>query len=112
MTFEERVSGDVTVVVVTGDLSVSDGADVKLRDKVRSLLQQNRKKLVLDLANLSYVDSGGLGQLVFCHVTVANAGGALKLLNMTDRLREILAVTNLATVFDSYIREADALQSF
>ncbi len=112
MKLEERVVGDVTVVVIAGDISVTGGADVVLKDKIRSLLQQGRKKLVLDLGNVSYMDSAGLGQLVQSHVTVSNNGGSLKLLNLTKRLNDLLVLTKLATVFDSYTTEAEALRSF
>jgi anti-sigma B factor antagonist len=85
---------------------------VVLKDKIRSLLQQGRQKLLLDLGNVSYVDSAGLGQLVQAHVTVKKAGGSLKLLNLTKRLHDLLILTRLATVFDTYDTEAEALASF
>ena len=76
MQLEERTVGDVTVVKVTGDITLSSGGDVLLKDKVQSLLQQGKKKLLLDLGSVAYVDSGGLGQLVQCNVTASKNGGA------------------------------------
>ena len=76
MQLEERTVGDVTVVKVTGDITLSSGGDVLLKDKVQSLLQQGKKKLLLDLGSVSYVDSGGLGQLVQCNVTASKNGGS------------------------------------
>jgi len=112
MKLEERMAGEVTIITVNGDISLSGGADVVLKDKIRSLLQQGRQKLLLDLGNVNYVDSAGLGQLVQAHVTVSKAGGSLKLLNLTKRLHDLLILTRLATVFDTYDTEAEALGSF
>jgi anti-sigma B factor antagonist len=112
MKLEERESGDITIITVVGDITLSGGADVVLKDKIRSLLQQGRKKLLLDLGSVNYVDSAGLGQLVQSHVTAKNGGGSLKLLNLTKRLNDLLVLTRLVTVFDSYNTEAEALKSF
>ena len=112
MQIEERQSGEVTVIRVTGDITLNKGGDVLLKDKVQSLLQQGKKKLLLDLGGVSYVDSAGLGQLVQVYATTKNHGGALKLLNLTKRLKDLLVVSKLLTVFDSYESEAEALGSF
>jgi anti-sigma B factor antagonist len=112
MQLEERTVGDVTVIKVTGDITLSSGGDVMLKDKVQSLLQQGKKKLLLDLGSVAYVDSGGLGQLVQCNVTASKNGGSLKLLNMTKRLNDLLVLTKLATIFDSHENEEAALKSF
>jgi anti-sigma B factor antagonist len=112
MQIEQRVSGDVTIVTINGDITLNKGGDVLLKDKINSLLQQGNKKLLLDLGNVSYVDSAGLGQLVQVRTTAANGGGALKLVNVTKRLKDLLVVTKLVTVFDSYETEAEALASF
>lgn len=112
MQLEERSTGDVIVLRVSGDITLNKGGDVLLKDKINSLLQQGRKKLLLDLGAVSYVDSAGLGQLVHVHTTTANMGGQLKLLNISKRLTDLLVVTKLATVFDSYENEAEALDSF
>lgn len=112
MKLDERHSGDVTVVAVTGDITIGAGGEGLLKDKIHSLIQQGRKKLVLDLSRVPYMDSAGLGRLVQSHVTVTNAGGSLKLVGLTTRLNDLLVVTRLATVFDSYETEAAALSSF
>lgn len=112
MQIEEKLSGDVTVITVTGDITLNQGGDVLLKDKIQSLLQQGRRKLVLDLGNVSYVDSAGLGQLVHIHATTRSHGGSLRLVNVTKKLKDLLVVTKLVTVFDSYDSEAAAVASF
>lgn len=112
MQIEEQNRGDVTVIKVAGDITLNKGGDVLLKDKVQSLLQQGRKKLLLDLGGVSYVDSAGLGQLVQVHATTRKNGGKLKILNLTKRLQDLLVVTKLLTVFDTYENEGEALSSF
>ena len=112
MQIQEKTAGDVTVVRVNGDITLNQGGDVLLKDKIQSLLQQGKRKLVLDLGGVAYVDSAGLGQLVQIHATAKNQGGALKLVNTTKKLKDLLVVTKLVTVFDAYDNEADALASF
>jgi anti-sigma B factor antagonist len=112
MQLEQRVADDVAIVKVTGEISLNKGGDVLLRDKIQSLLQQGHRKLLLDLGSVSYVDSAGLGQLVQVHTVTAQNGGTLKLLNVTKRLKDLLVVTKLLTVFDTYESEPEALASF
>ena len=112
MQLEERASGDVTVITVTGDITLNKGGDVLLKDKIQSLLQQGKKKLLIDLGKVSYVDSAGLGQLVQVYATAKHHGGALKLVNLTKRLKDLLVVSKLLTVFDSYESEPEAIASF
>jgi anti-sigma B factor antagonist len=112
MHIDEKANGEVTVIKVTGDITLNQGGDVLLKDKVQSLLQQGQRKLVLDLGNVSYVDSAGLGQLVQIHATTKSKGGSLRLANVTRRLKDLLVVTKLVTVFDSYDSEAEAVGSF
>ena len=107
MKLDERESGDVTVLTITGEITLSAGGDVQLKDKIQSLLQQGRRKILLDLGNVSYVDSAGLGQLVQATVTASKNGGKLKLLNLTKRLNDLLVVTKLSTVFDIVEKESD-----
>jgi anti-sigma B factor antagonist len=96
---------------VKGRLVLGDG-DVLLRDKVHSLVSQGRKQIVLNLADMPYVDSGGLGEIVRTHTTVNRANGGLKLLNVTKRIHDLLVITKLVTVFDAFDSEAEAVQSF
>jgi anti-sigma B factor antagonist len=112
MQLEERTSGDVIIVTVTGDITLNKGGDVMLKDKIQSLLQQGRKKILLDLGNVSYVDSAGLGQLVQVYATTKHHGGSLKIVNLTKRLKDLLVVSKLLTVFDSYESEREAVASF
>ena len=112
MQLEQRIVGQVTVVKVTGDITLNKGGDVLLKDKVQSLIQQGQKDILLDLSGVSYVDSAGLGELVQAYATTKNRGGALKLLSVTKRLKDLLVVTKLLTVFDTFDTEADALASF
>ena len=111
MQIEERVVGDAVVVAIEGDITLK-GGDVRVRDKVQSLLQQGHRKLVIDLGGVSYVDSAGLGQLVHLYATATNRGGSVKLIRLTRRLRDLLVLTRLTTVFDTYDTEAEALAAF
>ena len=112
MELEQRMVGDVTIIEVTGDITLNKSGDVLLKDKVQSLLQQGHKHLIVDLIGVSNVDSAGLGELVQAYATTKNRGGALKLLNVTKRLRDLLVVTKLLTVFETFDSEASALTSF
>jgi anti-sigma B factor antagonist len=112
MQIEQRVVGDVAVIQVLGDITLGKGGDVILKDKIQSLLQQGYRKLLLDLGNVSYVDSAGLGQLVQVYATTSHLGGSLKLLNLTKRLKDLLVLTKLLTVFETHESEAAALASF
>jgi anti-sigma B factor antagonist len=112
MQLEQREEGDVVIVKVTGDITLNHGGDVQVKDKVQSLLQQDQKKIVLDLGGVAYVDSAGLGQLVQAYATTKNKGGALKLINLGKKLNDLLVVTKLVTVFDCYDSEAEAIKSF
>ena len=112
MQLDQRIVGQVTIVKVTGDITLNKGGDVLLKDKVQSLVQQGQKNIVLDLSGVSYVDSAGLGELVQAYATTKNRGGALKLLSVTKRLKDLLVVTKLLTVFDTFDTEADAIASF
>ena len=112
MQLEERIVGNVAVVKVTGDITLNKGGDVLLKDKVQSLIQQGYRNLLIDLSEVSYVDSAGLGELVQAYATTKNRGGSLKLLNVARRLRDLLVVSKLLTVFDTFDSETDALASF
>ena len=107
MQIDQKMAGDIMVVHITGDITLNQGGDVLLKDKIQSLLQQGHRKILLDLGNVSYVDSAGLGQLVQATVTASKNGGKLKLLNLTKRLNDLLVVTKLSTVFDIVEKEGD-----
>jgi len=111
MQIEERAVGDVLILDVKGRITLGEG-DELLKDKVNSLLNQGQKKIVLNLASVPYIDSAGLGEIVRTYTTVSRQGGNLKLLNLTKRITDLLAITKLLTVFETYESENDAVQSF
>src|SRR5207244_7954971 len=108
----ERKCADVVIVVVAGKVTWGEGGDTVLKDKMRSLVQQGHKKLLLNLGDVSYVDSAGLGEIVQAYATVNKNGGTLKLLNVTKRIKDLLSITKLLTVFDTFDNEAEAVRSF
>jgi anti-sigma B factor antagonist len=111
MQLSERRIGDVLVVDVSGKITLGEGDQV-LKDKMRSLVQQGHTKVLLNLGDVSYVDSAGLGEIVQSYATVTKNGGALKLLNVTKRIQDLLSITKLLTVFETFDSEAEAVTSF
>ena len=111
MTIQERVVGAVTVLDCEGKLALGDG-DTLLRDKIHSLVFQGRKNILLNLGGVPYVDSSGLGALVASSITAKGAGGQIKLLSLTKKLHDLLSISKLLTVFDTFDNEADAVRSF
>jgi anti-sigma B factor antagonist len=111
MTISERIVGDVAVIDITGRVTFGEGAAL-LRDKINSLLHQGHKKLLLNLSSVDYVDSAGLGEIVGTFATVRRQGGTLKLLGLTSRIRDLLSITKLLTVFETFDAEGEAVRSF
>ena len=111
MEIEERASGGVMILELKGKLTIGEG-DELLRDKVDSLIQQGHQKLLLNLEGVPYVDSDGLGEIVRTYTTVSRQGGKLKLLNLTKRIKDLLAITKLLTVFETFESEPEAVESF
>jgi anti-sigma B factor antagonist len=111
MTVTERTVGGITILDLSGNVTLTDGAE-QVRDKVRSVLQQGHKFVLVNVAKVSYMDSAGLGELVQAYSTVAKQGGKLKLVSPTKRLQDLLVITKLSTVFDSFSDEATAVASF
>lgn len=111
MEIAERKVSDVTILDLTGKLTLGEG-DESLRQAISTLLAAGNKKIVLNLEGVPYIDSAGLGEVVRTHTTVSKQGGSLKLLNLTKRIEDLLAITKLLTVFDTYDSEADAVKSF
>jgi len=111
MQIEERRVGNVIILDAKGKLTLGDG-DVLLKDKIHSLAQQGHKNIVLNLGNVPYVDSAGIGEIVGCYTTLSRVGGNLRLLNLTKRIHDLLAITKLLTVFETFSTEDEALQSF
>jgi len=112
MEISERQAGKVVVVDVKGKITLGEGGDAILKDKMRSLVQQGHRNVLLNLGEVSYVDSAGLGEIVQAYATVSKGGGSLKLVNVTKRIKDLLAITKLLTVFETFDSEADALASF
>jgi anti-sigma B factor antagonist len=111
MQIEERVVDDVTILDLKGKITLGEGDEV-LKDKINSLLLQNRKRILLNLAEVPYIDSAGLGEIVRTYTTVSRQGGQLKLVGLTKRITDLLSITKLLTVFETFEQEADALKSF
>jgi anti-sigma B factor antagonist len=111
MHIEERSAGDVKILDLKGKMTLGEG-DETVRDKINSLILQGYKKLILNLEGVPYIDSAGLGEIVRTYTTVSRQGGSLKLLNLTKRITDLLSITKLLTVFETYDSEADAVRSF
>jgi anti-sigma B factor antagonist len=111
MEIAERTVNDVTILDLKGKMTLGEG-DELLKDKINSLLSQGRKKLLLNLEGVPYIDSAGLGEVVRTYTTVSRQGGSLKLLNLTKRIEDLLSITKLLTVFETYESEPEAVQSY
>jgi anti-sigma B factor antagonist len=111
MKIVERNVGDVTVLDLHGKIMIGEGDDA-LRDAVTKLVDGGKTKIILNLAEVPYVDSAGLGEIVRCYTTVSRKGGRLKLLNLTKKIKDLLAITKLLTVFETYESEQEAVASF
>jgi anti-sigma B factor antagonist len=111
MQIEERVVNNVTILDLKGKITLGEG-DEALKDKINSLIQQDRKRILLNLAEVPYIDSAGLGEIVRTYTTVSRQGGSLKLLNLTKRITDLLSITKLLTVFETFDSENDAVRSF
>ncbi len=106
-----RQVGDVTVVDATGRITLGEGATV-FRDMIRDLAAKGNKKILVNLGEVSYIDSSGIGEMVSSFTTVTNHGGQLKLLGLNKRVKDLLQITKLYTVFEVFDDEASAVRSF
>ena len=111
MQIEERIVNDVTILDLKGKITLGEG-DEALKDKINSLVHQNRKKILLNLEDVPYIDSAGLGEVVRTYTTVSRQGGQLKLVNLTKRITDLLSITKLLTVFEAFDSESEALKSY
>jgi anti-sigma B factor antagonist len=111
LAIDERQVGDVVVVSLKGEIALDDG-DLKFGRWIDDLLKKGQRKILVDLAGVTYIDSAGVGMMVFEFKAAYGNGGALKLLNLTQKLQDLLTITKLLTVFDVYESEAEALNSF
>jgi anti-sigma B factor antagonist len=111
MQIAERDSGAVTVLDLSGRITMGEDGNL-LKDKLQSLLHQGKKNILFNLAQVSYVDSAGLGAIVSAYTTVTREGGSLKLANVTKKLQDLLSITKLLTVFETFDSEDEALRSY
>lgn len=110
-TINTRQNGDVCILDVSGKITLGDGS-VAIRDAVKKLVADGTKKIVLNLGEVTYIDSSGIGELVSAFTSVSNTGGNLKLLNLTKRVQDLLQITKLYTVFEVFNDETTAVASF
>jgi anti-sigma B factor antagonist len=111
LNIKERQAGDVTILDLSGKITIGEGS-VQLREAVKRLLDDGKKKILLNLGDVSYVDSSGIGELVSSYTTTSNQGGHLKLLNLTKKIQDLLMITKLLTVFQTFESEQEAVSSF
>ena len=112
MQISERSAGNVTVLDLSGPVTLTRGDDQLFKDKINSLVHQGQKKILVNMGGVTMVDSAGLGEIVAAYTTVTKAGGALKLVNLTKKLHDLLSITKLLTVFETYDSEQEALAQF
>src|SRR5437868_9147565 len=111
LNIRERQAWDVTILDLEGKITIGEGS-VSLRSAIRRLTEEGKKKILLNLAGVGYVDSSGIGELVSSYTTINREGGQLKLLKLTQKIKDLLTITKHLTVFDVYDDEAEALNSF
>lgn len=111
MTVKLRHVGGVTVLDLSGKITLGEGS-IGLRDAVRDTLATGSKKILLNVGDVNYIDSAGLGELVAAYTSVKNAGGELKLMNLSKKVKDLLVITKLLTVFDVKENEKDAIAAF
>jgi len=111
LNIQERRIGDVTVLDMDGNIRIG-GSNVALKKAILNLVAEGRNQIVLNLARVAYIDSSGLGEFIAGHVTLNSKGGRIKLLNLTQRLQELMTITKLLTIFEVYEGESKAIDSF
>jgi len=111
MLIEERAAVDITILNLKGKMTLGEGDEI-LKDQVNNLAMQGKRRIVLNLEAVPYIDSAGLGEIVRTYTTVSRKGGSLKLLGLTKRISDLFSITKLLTVFETYDNEAEAVRSF
>ncbi len=111
LNISERQAGDVTILDMSGKVTIGEGS-VALRNTIRRLLGEGKKNILMNLGDVKYIDSSGIGELVSSFTAVNKEGGTLKLLNLTQKIQDLLAITKLLTVFDTFDEEGAALASY
>lgn len=111
MDIKERVVEGVSVLDLSGKIVLGEG-DLQIKDRIKDLLADGQKRILLNLGDVSYIDSAGLGALISSYTTSKREGGQLKLVNLTKRIQDLLSITKLITVFDTYETEQEAVASY
>ena len=111
LTINQRQAGEVTILDLSGKITIGEGS-VQLREAVKDLLTSGKKNILLNLGNVYYVDSSGIGELVSSYTTTSNQGGHLKLLSLGKKIKDLLMITKLLTVFQTFDNEQEAVASF
>src|SRR5512136_403628 len=111
MDIKERVVEGISVLDVSGKIVLGEG-DLQIKDRIKSLLADGQKKVLLNLGDVSYIDSAGLGALISSYTTVKRENGSMKLVHLTKRVQDLLAITKLITVFETYEDEAAAIAAY
>ncbi len=111
MRIETRTAGDIHILDCSGKITLGEGT-MAVRNAVRDILKNGGKKIILNLGDVNYIDSSGIGELVSSFTSVTNQGGQLKLLHLTKKIQELLAITKLLTVFQVFDNEQAALKGF
>ena len=111
MDIKERVVGGVSILDLSGKIVLGEG-DIQVRERIKDLLADGQRRILLNLAEVNYIDSAGLGALISSYTTTKRDGGSLRLVNLTRRIQDLLAITKLITVFETFETESEALASF
>ena len=111
MNISERVVEGVSILDLSGKIVLGEG-DVQVKDRIRDLLADGQRRILLNLADVGYIDSAGLGAIISCYTTAKREGGQLKLVHLTKKVQDLLAITKLITVFETYDSEKEAIESF
>ena len=111
MDIKERVVGGVSILDLSGKVVLGEG-DLQMKQRIKDLLADGQKRILLNLADVNYIDSAGLGSLISAYTTSKREGASLKLVNLTKRIQNLLAITKLITVFETFDTEPEALASF
>lgn len=111
MNISERVVEGVSILDLSGKIVLGEG-DIQVKDRIRDLLADGQRRILLNLADVGYIDSAGLGAIISCYTTSKREGGQLKLVHLTKKVQDLLAITKLITVFETYESEKEALDSF
>ncbi len=106
-----RDSGNVAIIELKGKITIGSG-DIQLRDTITKLLESGKTNILVEMKEVTAIDSSGIGELVGCYTTVTNKGGKLRLLHLPPKIQDVLTVTQLITVFDVYEVESEAVASF